>query len=153
MYALFFTTRHEKVKKFSNMVFSALRVFFSGSLEWKYERTCIKCLKPAVLLFCFGSYEYLWNNLHADWWSSVCEILFLCIKSQIPAGIYLLKVNKRNTRTRCEICSKLTINNRPPGVVLVYLLTLTYFTPCSSVSFVNFQQVNAGWDIIAHKAH
>ena len=23
-----------------------------------------------------------------------------------PAGIYLLKVNNRNTRTRCEICSK-----------------------------------------------
>ena len=28
---------------------------------------------------------------------------------QYPAGIYLLKVNNRNTRTRCEICSKLTI--------------------------------------------
>ena len=27
----------------------------------------------------------------------------------IPAGIYLLKVNNRNTRPRCEICSKLTI--------------------------------------------
>ena len=27
----------------------------------------------------------------------------------IPAGIYLLKVNNRNTRTTCEICSKLTI--------------------------------------------
>ena len=26
-----------------------------------------------------------------------------------PAGIYLLKVNNRNSRTRCEICSKLTI--------------------------------------------
>ena len=26
-----------------------------------------------------------------------------------PAGIYLLKVNERNTITRCEICSKLTI--------------------------------------------
>ena len=26
-----------------------------------------------------------------------------------PAGIYLLKVNNRNTRTRCEICSKLAI--------------------------------------------
>ena len=25
------------------------------------------------------------------------------------AGIYLLKVNNRNTRTRCEICSKLTV--------------------------------------------
>ena len=28
---------------------------------------------------------------------------------KIPARIYLLKVNSRNTRTRCEICSKLTI--------------------------------------------
>ena len=26
-----------------------------------------------------------------------------------PAGIYLLKVSSRNTRARCEICSKLTI--------------------------------------------
>ena len=31
------------------------------------------------------------------------------IFSDSPAGIYLLKVNNRNTRTRCEICSKLTI--------------------------------------------
>ena len=30
--------------------------------------------------------------------------------SPYPAGIYLLKVNNRNTRTRCEICSKLAIN-------------------------------------------
>ena len=27
----------------------------------------------------------------------------------MPAGIYLLKVNKRNTSTGCEICSKLTM--------------------------------------------
>ena len=26
-----------------------------------------------------------------------------------PASIYLLKVNNRNTRKKCEICSKLTI--------------------------------------------
>ena len=26
-----------------------------------------------------------------------------------PDGNYMLKVNNRNTRTRCEICSKLTI--------------------------------------------
>ena len=31
------------------------------------------------------------------------------IFGDVPAGIYLLKVNNRNTRTRCEICSKLTI--------------------------------------------
>ena len=32
------------------------------------------------------------------------------LKCHIPAGIYLFKVNNRNTRARCEICSKLTIN-------------------------------------------
>ena len=26
-----------------------------------------------------------------------------------PAGNYIFKVNNRNTRTRCEICSKLTV--------------------------------------------
>ena len=37
-----------------------------------------------------------------------------------PAGIYLLKVNNRNTRKRCEICSKLTI--KIPERRLVFLL-------------------------------
>ena len=32
------------------------------------------------------------------------------VAKHFPAGIYLLKVNNRNTRTRCEICSKLTLN-------------------------------------------
>ena len=27
----------------------------------------------------------------------------------IPAGNFMFKVNNRNTRTRCEICSKLTL--------------------------------------------
>ena len=33
----------------------------------------------------------------------------LLAKKTYPAGIYLLKVKNRNTRTRCEICPKLTI--------------------------------------------
>ena len=49
--------------------------------------------------------------------------------SPYPVGIYLLKVNNKNTRTRCEICSKLTKKD----------------TPCSSVSIVNFEHVNADW--------
>ena len=28
---------------------------------------------------------------------------------QIPTGNYMFKVNNRNTTTRCEVCSKLTI--------------------------------------------
>ena len=45
--------------------------------------------------------------------------------TSIPVGIYLLKVNNRNTRTRREICSKLTIKTperrhwRRPGVFIV----------------------------------
>ena len=36
---------------------------------------------------------------------------FVAIHSKLiyPAGIYLLKVNSRNTRARCDVCSKLTI--------------------------------------------
>ena len=45
-------------------------------------------------------------------------------KDRLPAGIYIFKVNNRKSRTRCEICSKLTINN----IVLVsLLLTLNIF--------------------------
>ena len=41
-----------------------------------------------------------------------------------PASIYLLKVNNRNIRTRCEICSKLTLKTperrywRRPGIFI-----------------------------------
>ena len=31
------------------------------------------------------------------------------IERDHPVGIYVFKVNYRNTRARCEICSKLTI--------------------------------------------
>ena len=37
-------------------------------------------------------------------------IIDFAVNIIFPAGIYLLKVNNRNSRTRCEICSKLTIN-------------------------------------------
>ena len=40
------------------------------------------------------------------------------------AGICLLKVNNRNTRARCEIC----------------------FTPCSTISIVNFERLITGFD-------
>ena len=41
------------------------------------------------------------------------------------AGIYMFKVNNKNTRTRFKICSK--------------------FTPCSGTSIVNFEHVIADW--------
>ena len=36
-------------------------------------------------------------------------LVFKPMKLTFPAGIYLLKLNNRNTRTRCEKFSKLTI--------------------------------------------
>ena len=41
--------------------------------------------------------------------TSCKNLVFIKLDCRNPAGIYLLKVNNRNTRTRCEICSKLTI--------------------------------------------
>ena len=46
------------------------------------------------------------------------------------AGIFLLKVNNRNTRKRCEICSKLTIKipeRRQWRLLVSLLLTLNIF--------------------------
>ena len=53
------------------------------------------------------------------------------MQEQTPVGNYMFKVNNRNTT----------------GVILVFLLlTLNYFTPCSSVSIEKFAQANADWD-------
>ena len=49
-------------------------------------------------------------------------------------NIYLFKFNNKNTRKRCEICSKLTIK------------TPVYHTSCS-VFIVNFEQVNVYWEL------
>ena len=51
----------------------------------------------------------------------------------IPANIYLFKVNNRNTRKKCEICSKLTIKTPErrqwccSGVFIVNLEYISHF--------------------------
>ena len=42
-----------------------------------------------------------------------------------PANMYLFKVNNRNTRKRCEICSKITIKKHQNDVI-----TFFYFLYC-----------------------
>ena len=53
--------------------------------------------------------------------------------TKCPANIYLSKVNNKNTRNRCELCSKLTIK------------TPEHFTYFSSVSIVAFEQITVSW--------
>ena len=55
-----------------------------------------------------------------------------------PADIYLLKVNNRNIRTMASFWC-------------LYCKLWTYFTPCYSVSIVNFEQVNVGWVLFPSK--
>ena len=67
----------------------------------------------------------------------------------IQAGIYLLKVNNRNTRTGCEICSKLTTKIPKRRQWRRFDVFIVYFQHISdlfcSVSIANFEQANAGW--------
>ena len=63
-----------------------------------------------------------------------------------PAGNNMFKVNDRNTKTRCEICSKLTIKTpewRRWHRSGVFIVSFEHISLCSSVSIVNFEQVNA----------
>ena len=51
-----------------------------------------------------------------------------------PADIYLLKVNKKRTKARCEICSKLTIKTperrrRRSGVFIVNFKRISHLAP------------------------
>ena len=49
--------------------------------------------------------KFCWNGFQ---FSKITNA-FLTDLEPFPTGIYLLKVNNRNTRASCEICSKLTI--------------------------------------------
>ena len=72
----------------------------------------------------------------------------LTSSTQPPAGICLLKVNNRNTKTMCKICSKLTIKMperrqwRRSGI---FIVNFEHFTPCFIVSVVKFEHVIASW--------
>ena len=52
-----------------------------------------------------------------------------------PAGNYIFKVNNRNTRARCEICSELAI--KPMASSGVFNINFQH-----SVSIVEFEQVH-----------
>ena len=67
-----------------------------------------------------------------------------------PAGNYMFKVINRNTRKRCEICSKVKnkITRTTPmassGVFIVNFEHISHLV--LRFLFVNFEQVNASWE-------
>ena len=65
------------------------------------------------------------------------------VTSSTPAGIYLLKVNNRNTRKRCKMCSKLKIkkterrNWRRSGVFIVKFEHMSHPVPLFLLLILN----------------
>ena len=69
--------------------------------------------------------------------------------SNNPANIYLFKVNNRNTRARCDLFSKLTIKHIIEKSITssgVFIVNFKHFTPFSSASIVDSEQVNVSWN-------
>ena len=102
--------------------------FYYNGLKFLKIYKHLACLQPTYSYFASSS-NILINSL------ILVPSVEIELCSSNPVGIYMLKFNNRNTRARCAICSKLTI--KIPG---------TCFTPCSSVSVVNFELVNADWE-------
>ena len=70
----------------------------------------------------------------------------LVCRDYIPADSHMFKFHNISNRTMCEICSELKTTERRSSFWCLYCYLWTYFTPFSSVSIVNFEEVNAGWD-------
>ena len=85
----------------------------------------------------------------------IIDFLFFPVRFFL-ASIYLLKVNKRNQN---KAWNMFKVNNNDTGKTQLancwcpYCYLWTHFTPCSSVSIVNFEQVNADWVNIDHTFH
>ena len=70
-----------------------------------------------------------------------------------PANTYFFKINNRNIRKRCGICSTLTIKtpeqrNVIDAVLVFLLLTFYLFNTFPGVSTVDFDQVNVCWVVL-----
>ena len=94
-------------------------ISWNSSLEWPWIGFYINLsLNDHVMGICFLRTLYIrwtWSrNLrkHKNYWIFLANAWrsgLASVPVSSPTRIYLLKVNKRNSRTRCKICSKLTI--------------------------------------------
>ena len=75
--------------------------------------------------------------IRMGWFLHECSVGLIFLKV-FPVGIYLLKVNNKNTKTRYEICSKLAIKTPErrywhkyfiPCPIVFILLTLNIYLP------------------------
>ena len=89
----------------------------------------------------FMSYHFCKIFVHLLIVAAVSNFIIFILIGRDLANICLFKVNSRNIRKRCGVCSKLTIKTagRRSGVFIVNYEHITSF---SSVAFVRYEQVN-----------
>ena len=61
------------------------------------------------MCICFLSHDFISGSVYKIFYHPKWNFISVKMATMNPAGIYLLKGNNKNTRTKCEICSKLTI--------------------------------------------
>ena len=94
-------------------LFPLKKYVLSFSMFWKIRtRKCISFIYKYHYIYIY-KYHYIYIYILCDENNnfSMCQwyIKFASLFAFYSAVIYLLKVNNGNTRTRCKICSKLTI--------------------------------------------
>ena len=82
------------------------------------------------------------ENFTVFWCFHIFSIIFC--ECHLP-GIYLFKANNGNTRTMCEIVSKLTIERPERRLSGDFVVNLDQISYISGISFVDFKQVNGDW--------
>ena len=90
------------------------RIFWSVRLHFWVRKQKRNCPDQTQLFYVF--YAMFSSSLHLIWAKKDFSVPYF----PFPGKIYQLKVSDRNTRKRCEICSKLTTKT-PLVSILSYL--------------------------------
>ena len=135
--ALYRLDRNRKLLKFLRILITT--VYFKDR-DWISKTVyCINCLmikRNQAIAKRFAFYANTKNtfiSLSAINSTVIINIFLLytrfanTIASMYPAGNYMFKVNNRNTRTGCEICSKLTIKTQQWSLLLISNIFHTLF--------------------------
>ena len=100
-----------------------------GSKKWQtilVPRNLQVCFAFTLEIFPLYLFNKLFCNIAISLIENHTELAYL-LTEHLPANIFLVKVNNKNTRQRCEICSKLKLKTPEPF---------------SSVFIVHFEQAN-----------
>ena len=118
------------LREFFSVTAKSLYLFSRKISSWMFDwvqSTPLNIVFSLLTLGIFGYWKLLMINCKANMKFLHLSLCYDFMLLPSPNGNYIFKVN-RNTRTRCEICSNLTINNDTNGVAPVsLLLTLNIF--------------------------